>query len=527
MRVLATSARWACTTLCLASCSYAFSHGASAMACEDMRPRHIQAQPQDPSTHHVAVHSSRPSYSPGDKIPVSVRSSRDFMGFLLQARAVSGGQIAGTFVFVPPRCKLMACAEEADTVTHSDKSLKRNLSFVWKAPAQPAGDIRFLLSVVQSYFVYWERIESPIVSQQTHNRGHPADLHSMPTPRQRLDATKGTILGIASVFPSLAVLMVLHAPITLLQPFSGVFAFTLAGSVEEGNLDSLPASFWPAMWSGGTETLSQSTSYTPAAHCDGQPANGDNNPSLEPSLDVHRLDRLVALEKRSFASSPSTHRRTQDNPSFNLLETCLSLVKDEQGEMTASNRSTAGPAHYAVRLTKTRLLWSPEAFTENGATAANPVSDLQTSDVSRVSSEALWSSASFLPESKHEEGRVGEETGEGGIGCPSKPNLRPDVGLKGVSAPSESEPWTPQLGLLFGLSAALGMALAAGLCHLHARYCHKRTEVSFREPTADALSRSNAGATEHVQKIGDSGFISGQAEYGCTTPSVGSKKTVL
>lgn len=33
---------------------------------------------------------------------------------------------------------------EADTVTHADKSPRRSLAFVWKAPAQPVGDVRFL-----------------------------------------------------------------------------------------------------------------------------------------------------------------------------------------------------------------------------------------------------------------------------------------------------------------------------------------------------------------------------------------------
>ncbi|KAJ8782421.1 hypothetical protein J1605_010129 [Eschrichtius robustus] len=77
-------------------------------------------------------------------VEVAVRSSRDFMGFLLQARRESDHQIAGTFVFIPPHSKPMACFEEADTVTHVDKSRKRNLSFAWQAPAHPVGDIRFL-----------------------------------------------------------------------------------------------------------------------------------------------------------------------------------------------------------------------------------------------------------------------------------------------------------------------------------------------------------------------------------------------
>lgn len=66
------------------------------------------------------------------------------MGFFLQARRVLNDQVAGSFVFIPPGSKLLRCFEDGDTVTHSDKSLKRNLSFVWKSPDQPVGDIKFL-----------------------------------------------------------------------------------------------------------------------------------------------------------------------------------------------------------------------------------------------------------------------------------------------------------------------------------------------------------------------------------------------
>ncbi|KAF6307042.1 hypothetical protein mRhiFer1_014231 [Rhinolophus ferrumequinum] len=77
------------------------------------------------------------------------------MGFLLQAPRVSNHQIAGTIVFLPPHSKLMTYSEEADTVTHSDKSRKRNLSFEGKAPAQPAGDMRFLYTAEPILMAAW------------------------------------------------------------------------------------------------------------------------------------------------------------------------------------------------------------------------------------------------------------------------------------------------------------------------------------------------------------------------------------
>uniref|UniRef100_A0A8C4J0P1 Reeler domain containing 1 n=1 Tax=Dromaius novaehollandiae TaxID=8790 RepID=A0A8C4J0P1_DRONO len=166
---------WACTTLCLVSYTAAFSHGASLSACADMMPKHMRAQLHSPRNNYITIHTNM-SFFPGDKVPVTVRSSRDFMGFLLQARKVSNDEIAGTFVFIPPGSKLLTCFEDGDTVTHSDKSLKRNLSFVWKAPDQPIGDIKFFISVVQSYFVYWAKIESAIVAQQVQNKTS-ADSH--------------------------------------------------------------------------------------------------------------------------------------------------------------------------------------------------------------------------------------------------------------------------------------------------------------------------------------------------------------
>lgn len=83
------------------------------------------------------------------------------MGFLLQARSVddAGGRtgagaelkstrmgpvlMGGSWTVIPPGTHTLRCLSEGDTITHSDKQLKRNLSFVWRAPDAPMGDIRF------------------------------------------------------------------------------------------------------------------------------------------------------------------------------------------------------------------------------------------------------------------------------------------------------------------------------------------------------------------------------------------------
>ncbi|XP_076581706.1 reeler domain containing 1 [Chaetodon auriga] len=159
----------------LARSALSFSHGASHASCQEMIPGHIRAQPLDPQHSHVTLRTSASSYLPGQLVTVMVRSSRDFMGFLLQARTVEviGSTrlgpvlVGGSWTLAPPGTHTLHCLSEGDTLTHSDKQLKRNLSFVWRAPDAPMGDIRFYITVVQSYFVYWAGIDSPVVHDGT------------------------------------------------------------------------------------------------------------------------------------------------------------------------------------------------------------------------------------------------------------------------------------------------------------------------------------------------------------------------
>lgn len=62
------------------------------------------------------------------------------------------------------------------------------------------------------------------------------------------------------------------------------------------------------------------------------------------------------------------------------------------------------------------------------------------------------------------------------MGYFSKTDLRPEVKLEGASALLMMQLRTPQLGILIGLSATRGMALAAGLRYLYPQYCHKQAE---------------------------------------------------
>ncbi|KAM8764545.1 LOW QUALITY PROTEIN: reelin domain-containing protein 1 [Rhynchonycteris naso] len=487
----AALAGWVCAALCLAFCSSAFSQGASPVACADMQPKHSEAPSQSPQTHRVTVHAGRSSYFPGDTVPaprvqvgkaekdavgadagakcrqirvyaapgtkslhqcvhfewtfsvaVTVKISCNFIGFLL-ARRVSNHQRAGTFLPVLPHAKMMTCFEEADTVTHSDKFQKRNLAFKWKVAAQPAGDIRFFLSVIQSYFVYWARIESSVVSQQTPSRAHSK------------------------------------------------------GRMEPGSLT--PTS---GQRPGGIEG--------PVPVSNSQPSCGDSNTTLEPSLGVRGLERLVALRTWStegFASSLSTHHRTQDDPSFDSSKSCLPSDKNEQ--METSNKTVTRVPLDTVHLTYPQCLWLSETWAGNGAGAARPTPVFHTS-------AALWpptaagqseapAAASFLHQSKHKEPSMGEGNGEARAGSPRKTNPSPEAGHEGASASLGIQLEIPPLGILLWLSATLSMGVAAGLCYLRTQYCCQWPEqhsVSLRRmmlpgATGLRLCPSGSGTSQH------------------------------
>ena len=101
-------------------------------------------------------------------------------------------------------------------------------------------------------------------------------------------------------------------PITLLQQRTDVSAVAVTGAAEEDSLDPVPTSVWVTGLLGAAETPFQASSHTAAVVSDGHHPSRDSSPTLEPSLDVQDLERLVALRgfsAESFASSFSTCHR--------------------------------------------------------------------------------------------------------------------------------------------------------------------------------------------------------------------------
>uniref|UniRef100_A0A452ILQ4 Reelin domain-containing protein n=1 Tax=Gopherus agassizii TaxID=38772 RepID=A0A452ILQ4_9SAUR len=522
---------WVCTILCLVSYTAAFSHGASLSACGDMTPKHIRAQLQNPRNNYITLHTNMSFYFPGDKVPVTVRSTRDFMGFLLQARRVSNDQVAGTFVFIPPGSKLLTCFEDGDSVTHSDKSLKRNLSFVWKAPAQPIGDIKFFLSVVQSYFVYWVRIESAIVSHQIQNRT-PADSSKksstiMPTPLQKptdpkvtVTANKGSATpNSITVFSQSAKFMPARltriAVTKVLEPAYGSRQDT--EQLDKGKQQP--------------ETSVDSVALRVSSRHGGGQANRSSiysDQSLEPSLEFQGLDMANILRSfilQDYASSPST---SDGSPSISGASTSqLCLTCKENIQATAS---------LSTQLWYTYLLAVPGTTSQHRDGEADLDVSSSLSSASRQMAETRSvtqkASANFLLQSEHAVSGEEEENQEevAGNTLPWVTRPMPDAAVPGKEAehPRKGGQFiAAQLGILLGCTAALGMALAAGLRCIHAQYCHKRTEVSFSEPDNDVITMREGEEMMQFRKIRENSFVLVQAEYNWISPSGSGKKTVI
>ncbi|XP_034968728.1 reelin domain-containing protein 1 isoform X2 [Zootoca vivipara] len=481
MKVQALFVVWALTTLCLVSYTAAFSHGASLSACTDMRPKHIRAHLQNPQNNYITIHTNI-SFFPGDKVPVTVRSTRDFMGFMLQARRVSNDQIAGTFVYIPPGSKLLTCFEDGDTVTHSDKSLKRNLSFVWKAPDQPIGDIRFFLSVVQSYFVYWARIESSTVSQQTQNR----------------------TTAESNVAPS----VIKPTPLQKSTDLKGAFA------------------------AGKDLVTSHAISHSRERQANGSGTVGDL--TLEPSLQFQDLGFIA----QHHSSSHSMYNRRENTSSFSVSQLCSTCKKGMEGVPTPN----PGLSKYVLPVTASPLVHfrDPLRLPGMGTIPKHLGSEEDTSvyqslsGTSRKMAEkqaATWEvPANFLPQaeltSHEQEGKGRKDIPGNTLLKVTRATPKATVSGEGGGKPHK-ELVVAQLGVLLGCSAVLSMVLAVGLRCIHSQYCHKRTEVSFSEPENNAMALQENGEMMHFRKIRENSFVLVQAEYNWISPSGSGKKAVL
>ncbi|XP_048159281.1 reelin domain-containing protein 1 [Corvus hawaiiensis] len=501
---------WACMTLCLVSYTAAFSQGASLSACTDMMPRHLRVQLHSSNNNYVTVHTNVSFYFPGDKVPVTVRSTRDYMGFMLQARKVSNNEIAGTFIFLPPGSKLLTCFEDGDTVTHSDKSLKRNLSFVWKAPDQPIGDIKFFISIVQSYFVYWAKIESAVVAQGGQNK------------------------TLADEKPDVVASTPSQAPADP-HPTGPTSPAAATGSPLPASPTGIVATPAPEPGFGvGSDTHPVTEPKQPAQTSravSGIRSRGIRSRGwgLEPSLPTQRVGMVDALQgslSQDNASSYSTFKGAGSITSAATPHLCLMCTGNRKGSTESGTTLKAS----------LRVTGSPSALhihTHLGDTAATTAWLGDANAASNLSSASRQIAERELAPQPEEAGTGGEEDKDeqeaDGNTLPWVTRPAPESAVPGKGEGPGRGPrlLAAQLGILLVGTAALGLALAAAVRCVCAQHCHKRAEVSFSEPDPDVITVTENGEVMHFRKIRENSFVLVQAEYNWVSPSSTGKKTMV
>ncbi|XP_073512047.1 reelin domain-containing protein 1 [Phyllobates terribilis] len=493
---------WIYISLGFNSYSSAFSHGGSLAACLDMKPKHIRALPQNPKKNYVSLYTNRSFYTPGEKVPVTLRSTRDFMGFFLQARRVSNDQVAGSFVLIPPGSKLLRCFEDGDTVTHSDKSLKRNLSFVWKSPDQPVGDIKFFVSVVQSYFVYWAQIESTVISN---------NIQNWTSVNQEIKASDMETTSVTSPkYPSTSA--DIHK--------TSLVSFTKT-KPPEISIDTAIEEI-KHVFPNVTSSM-KTPQYVPSS-----PTSVHNHVETELFLQyrgstAHTVT-LWNTKSRYPNSTHSMNSRTQHLFHRRLTTPCSGCGKESKPvRKFTSPRPSAH--HASLAQYTTQLLQTQEMMKE-------PIK------VTFKDSQILGSSS---PNTQYKELKATKELSANFLHQPESPalELNTEISTSSWVTMPVQEFGVPtngkenkgrgmhlamtQLGILLGCSVALGMALAAGLRCIHAQYCQKRTEVSFSEPDNNVITLRENGEMMHFKKFRENSFVLVQAEYNWITPGVNGK----
>nr|XP_054489018.1 reelin domain-containing protein 1 [Agelaius phoeniceus] len=497
---------WACMTLCLVSCAAAFSQGASLSACSDMMPRHLRVQLHSSNSNYVTVHTNMSFFFPGDKVPVTVRSTRDYMGFMLQARRVSNNEIAGMFIFLPPGSKLLTCFEDGDTVTHSDKSLKRNLSFVWKAPDQPIGDIKFFISIVQSYFVYWAKIESAVVAQGGQNK------------------------TLADKKPDAVAHVPLQGPADP-HPTGPISPAAATGSLLPASPTGTVATPAPEPGFGvGSETRPVAEPKQPGRTSRAVPGRSirSRGRGLEPSLptqDVGMVDALQGSLSQDNASSYSSFNGCD----YRLLEMCVLRhtghrvnrgSTESRTILKASLRVTASPSALHVR-THLGGVAATTAWPGDASTAGN-LSSASRQMAGRELAPQPEGAGTRAEQDKDEQEAAGNTVPW--VTRPAPESAVPGIGEgpgRGTRLPAA------QLGILLVCTAVLGLALAAAVRCVCAQQCHKRAEVSFGEPDPDIITITEHGAVMRFRRTRDNSFVLVPAQCNWVSPSSSTRRTVV
>ncbi|XP_073678869.1 uncharacterized protein [Garra rufa] len=485
-----------------------FSRGASVSSCVTMKPGHISSFPQHTHTHStVLVRTSRSVYLPQHTLTITVQSSRAFMGFLLQARSILEDRVVGgEFTRHPPSTHTLSCLSTDDTVTHSDKMLKRNLSFSWRAPTQPSGDLRFYITLVQSYFVYWSRIRSAVVHDGTRSSQITDSVTGQPT----VNTTDNSHI-ITSTQANIHSTDNTHI-ITSTHTFAPHNTHTNSHSTHNTHKTTSTHANTRTNTHSTDNTHVITSTHTFAPHNTHTNTHSTHNTHRTPSFNTHTNIHPLNVTLTSLSSSTQTFPIPFSSQS-------ISTHNINTPTHTKPTKNTHKTTAYVTQTIPNLLLQTHASLhttTQQTHTYAHTAS--LHPEPSPAPRRALFD---FFPSREPTEGAVSltqrkkdpPKQAKHPSGVPGRGNERPER----VPGQSASE-----LGLLLGLSGALGMAIAVGLRYLQRKHCRKRTAVSLNDCNHDdrgIIHVQECGDLVQVRKIRQNSFLVLQAEYNLITPA--------
>ncbi|XP_066102891.1 ferric-chelate reductase 1 [Saccopteryx bilineata] len=142
-----------------------YPSGKVAESCQDMVPNHGHTSLLDP-VHNISV--SQTTFTSGDQIKVTL-SGPAFKGFLLEARDAENlsGSPIGSFTLIDSQVsQLLTCEDtQGSAVSHTNPHKKTEIEVYWNVPKSAPNHVRFLVTVVEKYKIYWVKIPGPVISQ--------------------------------------------------------------------------------------------------------------------------------------------------------------------------------------------------------------------------------------------------------------------------------------------------------------------------------------------------------------------------
>ncbi|XP_041464629.1 uncharacterized protein LOC121415495 [Lytechinus variegatus] len=149
--------------------SRGYQSGAPASACVSLTPGHQGTTPSS-NPFRYSITTDGQSYQPGGKVTVTISSNTGSIirGFFIQARPVNQNIPVGFFETRPSTAQHLTCpgGPALNSVTHSIGMSQERMSSVvvgWRAPTSLHSDIQFIVTVVESFTVYWTNRYSDVI----------------------------------------------------------------------------------------------------------------------------------------------------------------------------------------------------------------------------------------------------------------------------------------------------------------------------------------------------------------------------